>query len=96
MNRMKSMIKELEELGCVVLPSESIESNFMEFENMKLKYESEKKKRYKSYFRALPLSEIDLSDTSVIPACCKMGCMVEADGHCQHGHPSILLYNGLI
>ena len=34
--------------------------------------------------------------SSVVPACCDEGCTVEPDGHCQHGHPSILLEYGII
>lgn len=37
----------------------------------------------------------DLMD-SVIPACCSDGCMTEPDGHCEHGHPSVLLEMGMI
>jgi hypothetical protein len=39
---------------------------------------------------------IDISFSSMIPACCEEGCEVEPDGHCSHGHPSILLEEGLI
>ena len=40
-------------------------------------------------------SMADLMD-SVIPACCSDGCMTEPDGHCEHGHPSVLLEMGMI
>ena len=30
------------------------------------------------------------------PACCSEGCIVEPDGHCEHGNPSVLLAMGLI
>ena len=33
---------------------------------------------------------------SVVPACCSSGCQVEPDGHCEHGHPSVLLELGII
>jgi hypothetical protein len=33
---------------------------------------------------------------SIVPACCSDGCMVEPDGSCEHGHPSVLLLMGLI
>lgn len=33
---------------------------------------------------------------SIVPACCEEGCEVEPDGHCEHGHPSILLEMGMI
>jgi hypothetical protein len=35
-------------------------------------------------------------EDSVMPACCEEGCMVEPDGKCEHGHPSILLALGMI
>jgi hypothetical protein len=38
----------------------------------------------------------DLRYASVVPACCSAGCMVEPDETCQHGHPSVLLDEGLI
>ena len=28
---------------------------------------------------------------SVVPALCSSGCMVEPDGTCQHGHPSVIM-----
>jgi len=31
-----------------------------------------------------------------VPACCSEGCMVEPDGECPHGNPSILRHHGLI
>jgi hypothetical protein len=33
---------------------------------------------------------------SVVPACCSDGCMVEPDGTCPHGFPSILLSMGMM
>lgn len=33
---------------------------------------------------------------SVVPACCSEGCEVEPDGHCSHGHTSILIEFGII
>lgn len=33
---------------------------------------------------------------SVVPACCDDGCSTEPDGHCEHGHPSILVELGII
>jgi len=38
----------------------------------------------------------ELMDESVVPACCSDGCMVEPDGTCPHGCPSVLLECGLI
>lgn len=32
---------------------------------------------------------------SICPACCDEGCVVEPDGRCEHGCPSILLALGL-
>lgn len=43
---------------------------------------------------ALDRSDMTLEDCvfdSVVPACCDAGCMVEPDGHCPHGHQSVLL-----
>lgn len=37
----------------------------------------------------------DLMD-SIVPACCSEGCMVEPDGRCEHGFPSVLLAMGVI
>ena len=41
----------------------------------------------------IELSELlmEIFDDSLIPACCSEGCMVEPDGICEHGHPSIFL-----
>lgn len=33
---------------------------------------------------------------SICPALCEDGCEVEPDGHCEHGHPSVLLAMGII
>lgn len=33
---------------------------------------------------------------SVVPACCKEGCMVEPDGECEHKCPSVLRELGII
>ena len=33
---------------------------------------------------------------SMCPACCKEGCEVEQDGHCEHGCPSIMIEMGMI
>lgn len=38
----------------------------------------------------------DRSNTGAYPALCEDGCMVEPDGECQHGHPSVLVDAGLI
>lgn len=34
--------------------------------------------------------------SSGIPACCTCRAVVEPDGHCEHGNPSILRKKGLI
>jgi hypothetical protein len=61
--------------------------------------EKERKAREKKEsFRPLSIfdyDEYELMD-SIVPACCKYGCYVEPDGYCEHEHPSILLFNGLI
>jgi hypothetical protein len=31
-----------------------------------------------------------------VPVCCECGAMVEPDGQCEHGNPSVLLAKGLI
>lgn len=41
------------------------------------------------------LQAIVLDDENA-PALCEDGCEVEPDGHCPHGHPSILLALGMI
>jgi len=32
----------------------------------------------------------------IVPALCDEGCEVEPDGHCEHGHPSVLIALGMI
>ncbi len=48
--------------------------------------------------RALRESGMSLEDCSdgTCPACCKEGCIVEPDGECEHGCPSVLIAAGLI
>lgn len=36
------------------------------------------------------------SDDGVSPACCDEGCLVEPDGYCEHGCPSLHLALGVI
>jgi hypothetical protein len=38
----------------------------------------------------------DAASDSIVPACCKRGCQVEPDGHCEHACPSVLLELGTI
>jgi hypothetical protein len=38
----------------------------------------------------------EYSGETSMPACCSDGCMVEPDGRCEHGHPSIYLAAGII
>ncbi len=33
---------------------------------------------------------------SICPACCDEGCVVEPDGECEHGCPSLLIVLGII
>jgi DNA repair protein RadC len=33
----------------------------------------------------------EAASDSIVPACCKRGCQVEPDGHCEHACPSVLL-----
>jgi len=42
------------------------------------------------------LELMELAFSSIVPACCSEGCQVEPDGHCEHGHESVLLAEGLI
>jgi len=35
-------------------------------------------------------------DDAWVPTECPQGCMVEPDGCCAHGHPSLLIQAGLI
>ena len=37
-----------------------------------------------------------MGSRSTVPACCEADCEVEPDGHCPHGHPSVLLDVGII
>jgi hypothetical protein len=49
--------------------------------------------------KQMGISMFDLEDAvfnSIVPACCSEGCQVEPDGHCSHGHPSVLIAMGLI
>ena len=39
---------------------------------------------------------VEACGDSVVPSLCELGCEVEPDGHCEHGHPSVLLVMGLI
>lgn len=62
--------------------------------------EAIEKLKYASYYESKDIfSYMDdpssLMD-SVVDACCSQGCQVEPDGHCMHGHPSVLLDNDLI
>ena len=46
-----------------------------------------------SLIQALEDNGLTLEDVvydSVVPACCSGGCMVEPDGHCSHGYPSVV------
>jgi len=47
---------------------------------------------------ALENAGMDLMECtdSIVPACCKHGCMVEPDGTCEHGCGSVLVVCGLI
>lgn len=38
----------------------------------------------------------DVALARLVPACCKRGCQVESDGHCEHACPSVLLALGMI
>lgn len=38
----------------------------------------------------------DLMLEAIVPACCDSHCLVEPDGYCEHGHPSVLLELRLI
>lgn len=40
--------------------------------------------------------ELSALTDSLVPACCDEGCEVEPDGHCEHGHPSVLIKMGMI
>jgi len=37
-----------------------------------------------------------IENDDVFTACCEEGCMVEPDGYCPHGHPSVLVKLGMI
>ena len=38
----------------------------------------------------------EYANEGAVPACCSDGCMVEPDGRCEHGHPSIFIAAGVI
>ena len=38
----------------------------------------------------------DYKDQSLVPSMCSCGAMVEPDGHCEHGNPSVFLEYGLV
>ena len=38
----------------------------------------------------------EIGTEAIVPACCSEGCEVEPDGHCEHGHPSVLISLGII
>lgn len=45
------------------------------------------------------IGETDLNELALavsVPACCSEGCMVEIDGECPHGHPSLLIEIGIV
>ena len=43
----------------------------------------------------MELVEEIMTDERNSPALCSEGCEVEPDGHCPHGHPSIMLVCGM-
>lgn len=38
----------------------------------------------------------EYGNEAVVPACCEEDCLVEPDGTCPHGNPSILISLGVI
>jgi hypothetical protein len=44
--------------------------------------------------RRVSLTLEEAATDSIVPACCKRGCQVEPDGHCEHACPSVLLALG--
>jgi hypothetical protein len=105
------MIKKLEEKGYIIIESieglESIKkeevdiSDFEEMENLEIEKENlEKQKIKEKTFRPISIElymeNPELLMDSVVDACCKHDCVVEPDGYCEHGNPSVLLYHGMI
>ncbi len=97
-------IRSLEEIGGMVILPDTIEKKIENFKIAKKEKANKKaeqiKKRNAGYFKPLDVMDVieegyDLMD-SIVPACCSQGCEVEPDGYCEHGHPSVLLYNGMI
>jgi len=97
-------IKEIEDAGGIVMFEDSIDEKLQklnEKELVKEKLKEEKlKKRNESYFKPISIDSYmddpSMLMDSIVDACCSQGCVCEPDGHCIHGHPSVLLYHGLI
>jgi len=99
-DRLKEKIDDIERAGGVVMLPDNVEKKLQSRASKILKMEEAKQKRYKSYFQPIGLSSYmdnpSLLLDSIVDACCSQGCVTEPDGHCEHGHPSVILYNGLI
>jgi hypothetical protein len=104
--RLLSNIEELEKIGCSVLVDDDLQ---IDIERLISKQEEIKKKAEEKFeqeriespqhidvFEFFMENGMDSVMDSVVPACCKHGCMVEPDGYCEHGNPSMLIANGLI
>lgn len=37
-----------------------------------------------------------IGDRIEVPACCSDGCVVEPDGYCEHGFPSVMIEEDMI
>lgn len=94
----------VEDLGGVVMLPEDVENRIDALKKQKIEKEAKEAQRIKERNASYYMS-IDASDymdepwrllDSVVDACCSQGCQVEPDGYCEHGHPSVLLDNGMI
>lgn len=97
-NDLDRMARTLEEAGAIVMLPDTAEDMIANPEgHIEAAKHHEKEDRKKS-FKPIPLDELteDMFMDSLVPACCMYGCEVEPDGRCPHGHPSALLYHGMI
>ena len=89
------MTADLEDRGAAVILPEAIEK---QLQAAKIKVKEDELIMRKQAYRALDLWDYDPAELldSTVPACCKYGCVVEPDGYCEHGQPSILLNHDMI
>lgn len=95
-NELDDMARQLEEAGAVViLPPQAHEDLEKPEELIQQAHDNLKKE---DSFRNIDVEDLNMSELedSIVPACCIYGCMVEPDGYCEHGNPSVLINAGMI